>query len=155
MKSLVGNQERFAKFVFTKPFVTSLCSYLNAFKKMLIRQFGIFISVTSAIFRGAFVKFDYTSNLTKVFKSLSEKYFKMSTRSLLRKCSMIEDEVNLSIKWLFWHIITSLSQYSTSSWSAAKRKSENTYSQIKIIFETWTNRIETQCRAKGFNGNLL
>ena len=92
-KSLVGNQERFAKFVFTKPFVTSLCSYLNAFKKMLIRQFGIFISVTSAIFRGAFVKFDYTSNLTKVFKSLSEKYFKMrNTLSLLKKCLMMEDE---------------------------------------------------------------
>ena len=85
-------------FVFKEPLVTSLCSYLNAFKKMLIRQFGIFISVTSAIFRGAFVKFDYTSNLTKVFKSLSEKYFKMrSTHSLLRKCSMVEDEVNLSI----------------------------------------------------------
>ena len=86
-------------FVFKEPLVTSLCSYLNAFKKMLIRQFGIFISVTSAIFRGAFVKFDYTSNLTKVFKSLSEKYFnKMrSTQSLLRKCSMVEDEVNLSI----------------------------------------------------------
>ena len=108
-------------FVFKEPLVTSLCSYLNAFKKMLIRQFGIFISVTSAIFRGAFVKFDYTSNLTKVFKSLSEKYFKMrSTHSLLRKCSMVEDEVNLSIKWLFRHIITSLSQYSTSSWSAKK-----------------------------------